>query len=586
MPSLTKLLSRVPGPTSILALCLLLGSCASNGPTTNKLAQPKDSAGEPNQLSATKVPDRPFTPETLYALLTAEMALDRRRFDVGLGNYVQQAISTRDPEVIAKAAQISSILKAHSAALEMSKLWLDVEPNNSDARKILNLELVNANRLNEALDQSAELLKLGHPTAFDNIAIKTPQDDRELLQTFIGKYIDLAKAHPENTQLLVGLSILQLKNNELEPALKSVKRAIKLEPDNIRAAFQESRLLQKLGKHDLALKRLKKLVDDNPDNIGLRARYAQTLADVDLNLAEKQFHILNSRAPNNPDIIFSLGLVEKENNKLDSARDRFQTLLAYPKYQNTARYHIAKSYDRQKKYGDALEHYIQVRPSQQFIESITRATEILVNGQREFDAIQLIREHKKNTPDHYLEGLYLLEAEVLSSVGQVSAAEVVFDEGLVTFPQSTQLLYARAMLYVNINYISGAEQDLKQVLKLIPDNAAALNALGYTLADQTDRFDEAYQYIQKAFSLTPENPAVLDSVGWVEYRKGNLQSSIEWLRRALEALPDPEIAAHLGEVLWVSGVKEEAVEVWKQGLQLNPNSEIIHKTIHRLDAEI
>ncbi len=580
VPLKTKI-SRFLGPLTLT----LLAACASN-----KQVETGESSNNPGQAAVgtniEKIDDRPFTPETLYALLTAEMAIDRKRYDVALGNYVQQAVSTRDPEIVAKAAHISSILKAHTAALEMSKLWLDIEPDSTSARKILNLELINANRLEEALEQSTELLRKGLPTDFDKIAIKTPQDNHAMLESFVAKYLALTKSHPNNVQLHVGLSILQQKNNALQPALKSIKHAIKLAPDNIRAAFQESRLLQKLGRQDEAIKRLKKLVEEHPDNIGLRARYAQTLADTDLNQSEKQFSILNKQAPNNPDILFSLGLIEKENGKLDSAIERFQTLLIHQKHQNAAHYHIGKTYDRQEKTEDALEHYLQVRPSQQFLESIARATEILVNTQREYDAIQLIREHKENTEGQYLEGLFLLEAEVLSSVGQVSAAELVFDDGLKAFPQSTQLLYARAMLYVNINYISGAEQDLKHVIKLIPNNAAALNALGYTLADQTTRYDEAYQYILQALALTPKNPAVLDSVGWVEYRRGNLQLSIQWLRQAMEAMPDPEIAAHLGEVLWISGIKDEAVKVWKQGLQLRPNNEIIHKTIHRLDAEI
>ncbi|WNO09563.1 tetratricopeptide repeat protein [Teredinibacter sp. KSP-S5-2] len=564
--------------------CIALSSCASKPTEETVVDQPLQS--QEQAVSQEKVADRPFSAETLYALLTAEMAIDRKRYDVALGNYVQQAVSTRDPGVVAKAAHITSALKAHNAALEMAQLWLELEPDNTEAVRILSTELVTADRLDEALEQSKKLLQKGLPTAFDALAVKVASNNSSKIQSLSGEYAQLLEQHPNNTQLLIGYSILQQKSGQPEDALKTIKKAAKLEPKNLRALFQETRLLQQLDKKEEAVAKLEQMVEDNPENLGLRLRYAQSLAEVDLKAAKEQFQILYQSAPNNPGIIMSLGLVEKELGQYESAIERFRLLLLQQQNINSAHYHLGKTFDRLQMPEEALQHYLQVTPSQHFLESISRATEILVNSEREFEAIQNIREHKKNSKGRLLESLFIIESEVLTSIGQQSASELVINEGIEQFPQSTKLLYARAMIHVKNNYISGAESDLKRILEITPNNPAALNALGYTLVDQTNRFEEAETYIRQAHKLTPNNPAVLDSVGWLEYRKGNHSAALKMLRQAMQAMPDHEIAAHLGEVLWVSGKKDEAKRVWRSGLELNKHSEVIYKTLHRLDVEL
>jgi Flp pilus assembly protein TadD len=180
----------------------------------------------------------------------------------------------------------------------------------------------------------------------------------------------------------------------------------------------------------------------------------------------------------------------------------------------------------------------------------------------------------------------MLEADLLTQSGNNSAAEKVLSEGLTQTPTSISLLYARAMLYTRVDFVEAAEKDLLAILAQKPDDAAALNALGYTLADKTSRFDEAQNYISRALAITPNDPAVLDSFGWLQYRKGNAEQALISLRKAMTAMPDHEIAAHLGEVLWVTGVQDEARAVWRSGLELNPKSQIIHQTIHRLNATL
>jgi tetratricopeptide (TPR) repeat protein len=157
----------------------------------------------------------------------------------------------------------------------------------------------------------------------------------------------------------------------------------------------------------------------------------------------------------------------------------------------------------------------------------------------------------------------------------------VFDSGLGVFPGNSDLLYARALVAERLGRIDQLEADLKIILKTEPDNAHALNALGFTLADQTKRYDEAYSYLKRAIEIMPEDPAIIDSLGWVQYRMGNYAEAIRLLRTALSRFDDAEIAAHLGEVLWVSGNQQEARGIWQKALKKSPDDPVLLKVMQR-----
>lgn len=540
---------------------------------------------EPEAPIPAKVADRQFSVETLYALLVAEMAIDRKRYDIALNNYVQQAATTRDPDVTARATQIARILKAHQPALEMAQLWVDLEPYNTDAQLIASAELIEANRLDEAMALSERLLADGNPTAFDAIAVKAAEGDIEQSRALAQLYESLAGKHPDNYQLQLGLSVLFQHDNRNEEALVAVHRALQIQPNNVRAGFQETRILQQMGKQDLALEKLAELVKENPDNFGLRARYARILSAYDLNASREQFEILLNQAPTDPEILFSLALIENESGRLEQAESHFLSLLRRGYYISSAHFHLGTIYEKRNQRDLALEHYLEVEPGQNYLGAMVNATELMVNSNEELQALKLLRDQREVVGPGYREGLFILESEILATAGQMKDAENILSQGLEEFPQSTRLLYSRAMLYSRIDYLAAAEQDLKLILSIAPNNAAALNALGYTLADRTDRIDEAYLYIKKALELTPDDPAVMDSMGWVLYRRGNFDQALVQLRKAMVAMPDHEIAAHLGEVLWVSGIEQEARDVWREGLKLNPQSAVIRETIDRLNAD-
>jgi tetratricopeptide (TPR) repeat protein len=172
-------------------------------------------------------------------------------------------------------------------------------------------------------------------------------------------------------------------------------------------------------------------------------------------------------------------------------------------------------------------------------------------------------------------GLYLAEAEILRDSGRYEASFELLGRALGEYPEDNNLLYARGLAAEKLDLLDILEQDLRAIIATDPENGHALNALGYTLADRTDRYQEALGYLTKAIALLPDDSAVLDSMGWIKYRLGDLDVSLEYLRRAYEQSPDPEIAAHLSEVLWSSGKHDEARELWRQANEENPENEFL-----------
>lgn len=222
-----------------------------------------------------------------------------------------------------------------------------------------------------------------------------------------------------------------------------------------------------------------------------------------------------------------------------------------------------------------------VGPSNDYLPAQQRQAELLFNQQRNDDASRRLAEAREAQPDYAIQ-LYLIEAEGLSNHDQVDSAWQVINQGLEQFPDDLNLLYTRAMLAEKRDDLAQLEHDLRYILEREPDHAMALNALGYTLADRTTRYQEAHDLIEKAHQLNPDDPAILDSLGWVNYRLGNLEEAERFLRLALKKFPDHEVAAHLGEVLWARGKQREARSVWREALAETPDSPILRDTLSRL----
>jgi tetratricopeptide (TPR) repeat protein len=229
----------------------------------------------------------------------------------------------------------------------------------------------------------------------------------------------------------------------------------------------------------------------------------------------------------------------------------------------------------------ALAEYAQVGPGSDYLPAQLRQSDILIGNGNWAEAAKRLSQARDEQPDYAVQ-LYLIEAETLTSNNQPDRGWQVLSQALKQYPDDVNLLYTRAMLAEKRDDLAQMEKDLRTIIKREPENAMALNALGYTLSDRTTRYAEAKELIEKAHRLNPDDPAVLDSLGWVNYRLGNLDEAERLLRQALERFPDHEVAAHLGEVLWANGKQSEARKVWGKALEQQPDSPILRSTLRRL----
>lgn len=531
-----------------------------------------------------KPPAREFPIETFYALLVAEVAGDRARYDIALANYMQEAQRTRDPGVVARATRIARLLNADQVTLPLSLLWVEVDENNTEALLSASAELTKAGRLPEAFAVSEKLQRLGSTSGFQNIAVQANQVTDIQREALLENFNRLLIEFPQELELLIGKAMLLQQQKKYDDALVITKQVLAIEEDNISAAILEARLLYQLGQPEQALDRLLSLLQKSPNNRRLRLQYARLLANIDLAQALEQFQILVDGSPNDPEFLFSLGLVTLELGELERSRKAFETLIQNGQQLDTSHFYLGQIEERSENFQGALQHYLQVRSGSDFLPALGRAINLMVQLGRNEDAHQKMAAMRKKSPKDN-DRFYLLEAQAFSRFDQLDVAASLLDEALKGNPNNTNLLFSRALINADRNFVSLAEKDLREVIKYQPNNANALNALGYTLADQTERYQEAYELIDQALNIEPSNPAILDSMGWVQFRLGNHDEALLRLREALKAFPDDEIAAHLGEVLWATGDAEQAELIWQQGLEINPESKIIPGVMQRLKAE-
>lgn len=529
------------------------------------------------------VKNRAFTRDTLYSLLAAEIAGSRQQYDITLNNYAQQALITRDPQVAERATLIARYMNASQLAGETALLWVELSPESDEALANASMALMQAGRAPEAFEMSRRLQEKDKETLFQSIAANATELSAADRENLLGLYLEQLKQYPQDEQLLIGSGLLLQMGGNFEGALKQAEKARKLTPDSVPASLLEATLLHQLKRDNDALARLTNILESNPDSIRLRVQYARILAHNDLEAAQEQFRILSQQSPQDGDFRLSLALVALERRDLDTAIDAFEQLLDNNQHLSTAHYYLAQIAETRQDDMQALQHYLQVERGKDFIPATASLINIMIRQGDLISAAEHIDRLLADTPNE-ADNLQLLHARALINHNQLATASRILDRALTQSPNNTHLLFARAMLFDQTGQATLAEQNLRRVIAIDPQHASALNALGYMLTDRAERLDEAREMIFRAYALRPEDPAIIDSLGWLHFRTGNYSEALIYLRRAFNLYPDDEIAAHLGEVLWVINEQEQAQKVWLQGLETSPNSDIIRNTMERLQV--
>lgn len=583
----------------LLSLCLsglLLTGCSTlgnddpesgNGVRPEAATEPAAPASAQPEAAEDKpaVPERPFQANILYGLLAAEMAAERGRFDVTLINYVEAAKRTRDPGVIRRAMQFAQGLGADNAQYQVAKTWLETDPDNIEALRVASVQAIKHNDYERALGYLEKIYAQNARAAFDNLgnyAAGLPAEEQEQL---IDTFQHLLAAHPERSEIAFNLAVLQYTAGRADEAIATLEPLLETDSEYQPAIALYSTLLFEDDQRDKAISYLRSQTRRYPESRKLGTLYARMLVDAkQLQGAQDEFERLTELEPANHTLRLSYALVALENKQPKLAREQLEMLLEQGAHTNEAHFYLGRLSESDQKNDEALSHYQQVAGGPQFFAALTRASEIQAEQGQLDTALARLERLRQRLPEQ-ADRLWLVEIDLLNDIGRPVRALDSADQAIEEFPDDVSLRYARSMLNDQENNLAAAEQDLRWIIEQEPDNPVALNALGYTLTIKTERYDEAMELIRRAHELAPENPAILDSLGWLHFKLGEPQKALEYITAAYESFPDPEVAAHLGEVLWSLGRENDARRVWEHALEEHGEAEVLVETLQRLGVD-
>ncbi len=527
-----------------------------------------------------ELPKQELTEATLYEYLLAEIAGQRGALGLSAQAYADLAKRTRDPRIAKRAAEVAIYARMPGAAIDAAKIWYEAEPTSLSALQALTSLLIGAKREAEALPYLQKLLE--SDSSGDGF-LKLPrllannQDKAltlKLMQQLAQPYPGVAQAHFALSQAAAGAG-------QGELALTEVRAASALKPDWELPALLEAQLLQRQS-NAAALKRLAAFIERNPKAREVRMSYARVLvAEHKYTEARAEFQTLSRDFPDDVDVVFAVGVLSLQLQDYALAEANFRRLLVLPyRDKNAVRLYLGQIAEEQKNFAEALRWYDEVEGGDQYLQAQIRYA-LVLNKQGKLDAARAHLQQLEVSSEQARVQLLLTEAQMLRDAKQPREAFELIGSALKTMPDQPELLYDYAMLAEKLERMDLLESSLKKLIRLRPDHAHAYNALGYSLADRNERLPEAQGLIEKALQLSPDDPFIIDSMGWVLYRMGKSSQALEFLRKAFSARPDPEIAAHLGEVLWVAGEHREAEKIWLDAAKKTPDNDALNSTIKR-----
>ena len=563
----------------ILCVLLFLGLSACAQIPSKEETEKSTEQEEPSQLN---LPKQALTAPILFDFLLGEVSLQRGKLDIAISRYLKLAKSTRDPRLAKRATEIALHAGHPTAAEQAVSLWVELDPDSVEARQTIAALLVNLGKLDMARPHLEKLLaseKDGIGNAFmqlNQLLSRNPNKEETLLliQQLAKPYAALPEVHFATSQ-----AAWFAQQHEL--ALEEMKKALALRPDWELAAVHNGRMLQRVSNIEAA-GFYRDYLDSYAGANDVRIAYARILmAENKVDPAREQLQQLLARNSDNAEVFIAVGLLSGELRDFDITESTFKKALSLGyKDPNTIHFHLAALYEETDRPDMAMESYQQVKSGGRYLPAQIRYADLLAQKGYLNDA----RQHIQKLPaanDQQAAHLILAEAQILRRSGAHQEVFDLLNEGLQKLPDYPELLYDRALAADKIGKFEILEGDLRKLIKLRPDNAHAYNALGYSLAERGNQLPEALKLIKRAVELSPEDPYIMDSLGWVYYRMGNFADGLNYLNLAYATRPDPEIAAHLGEVLWVKGAKEDARNIWQSALEKSPDNETLRDTMQR-----
>lgn len=559
---------------------------ALSGCSTLPEAEPATALAAPPAKQSVAVDEPPETPipeDNLLPLLQAEFALRARDYNQAVALLTEQAAILTDPALARRALRLAEFVTDAERAAAMAVRLVELDPADGAAQAAASGWLSRTGRPVAALEFAGNAYELGHPVNVATTLGNYEQMDDDSKAAIAEALHDLAARWPDDNEIAIASSLLARLEQDWRSAESFLLPVLERSPEDVRAIMLWTQLQLDQSVPN-PLQRLEDAVAAFPANQELRLQYARLLgSEGDYTGAREQFALLLEVDPTNPELLSTAALLDFELEFFDAAQLKFEQLIALGERPDEAHYYIGRIEMSRDRYPEAIESFAQVGPSREFRDAKARAATLLADTAFASDIRDFFEAQRRAFPGN-AEQLFLLEADALRDWD--GEALKAYDRGLTAFPRSFSLLYGRAMVHEADGELTAMETDLRRILEQDPNHAATLNALGYTLTNHTERYEEAADLIERALALSPGDPAILDSLGWVYYKLGQLAQSEALLRQAHQAFPDPEVAAHLGEVLWIQGKQIEARDIWRDGLSRVPDHSIILEAVQRLGAEM
>ncbi len=540
-----------------------------------------DQIVEPPKLD---LPNVALTDQLLYEFLLGDIAAQRGRPELAAQAYLDLAKTTRDPRVARRAAQLTFEAHEYDQSVEAFKLWQQLEPSSPLAKQMLVSLLLSGGKLDEARTQVAELLASDPENVgrtFLNIyglLARVPDKDAA-----VDWLVEIAHPYPQVPEAHWALAQSAAAANRYDLALAEAHQAVTLRPDWDIAVVLEAQLLQRSAPQKGAAL-LKKFLESHDDNKEVRLFYARMLLEQKQYVeAREEFSKLLKQRPGSPELAFAIALISLQLGELDRAEQELRQALASKGKEgddNTLHYYLGQLAEARKADADALQHYRQIKGGEHDYLAHLRMAYLLNKAGQLEEARKALRQATPKDDEQRVQ-LVMVEAQLLRDAKQYGESFKVLTKALEKFPNQPELLYQGALIADKLNKTETFEQLIRKLIKVDPNNAHSYNALGYSWLERNVRIPEAMDLVQKAYKLAPDDAAIIDSMGWGYYRLGLYDKSVEFLQRAYKANPDPEIAAHLGEVLWVKGDKDAARKVWTESAQTNPDNEALQAVIKK-----
>ncbi len=545
--------------STVLWLALMASACATQGARQQTFVSAAPVAEEYAQRA-----------DTMYEILVGELATRQKNYESAVKHYSKASQTSDDPRVAEQAAKIALFARNYEVAQAGVERWLELSPASPDAIQLSGLINLRLNNKAKAVESFSKMIAADPDHGFEEVERILAGNNRSKITLEVMDALRLQ--FPDNVSAHLAYANLAFRRNKYTEAMEAIKQVETLGSGNRNARLLKNRIRIARGEADEAIADMSELVSSAGNDAELLQIYARMLVQAKFyDKALETYGQVLKNSPDDADVIFTTALLEVELKKNAAATVHFKQLLKVETHADDASYYLGRLTEDNPE--AALKWYKQVKQGQYFVDAqISIAGMLAEQGETVSARQHLTRLRGQQTHQGLIIRLYLVEGQLLRNQEKYLEAIKLYDEALKQHAGNIDLLYARGMTAEQAGgMLDLVERDLTAIIGQEPDNAMALNALGYTLAEQTDRLDEARILIEKAFVLEPDDPAIIDSMGWVLYRQGDLVEALVYLRKAFSMLNDPEVASHLATVLWEMGKLEQARATVEKALLVSPD---------------